>query len=187
MNSHELFRRSSVELLTRRFFLKTSMACIGGIALNALNRAIAIEAKGIHTHFPAKAKRVIYIHLAGAPSHLETFDYKPELAKLDGKPCPDSFLKGKRFAFIKGVPNMLGPQCKFAQYGQADAWVCQDLPNLARSVDDLCFIKSMWTEQFNHAPAQLMLQTGSQLKGRPCVGSWAYYGLGTENQDLPGF
>ncbi len=190
MSSIELLRRSAVELQTRRFFLKTSMACVGGMAFNALlSRAFASEAaaKAPRTHFPAKARRVIYIHLAGAPSHLETFDYKPELMKLDGKPCPDSFLKGKRFAFIKGVPNMLGPQCQFVQHGQTGAWVSEDLPNLANSVDDLCFIKSMWSEQFNHAPAQLMLQTGSQLKGRPSVGSWAYYGLGTENQDLPGF
>jgi len=191
MNSLEFLRRNSVELQTRRFFLKKSMACVGGIALNALlGQALAAEGgpmKGSRTHHPAKARRVIYIHLAGAPSHLETFDYKPELVKLDGKPCPDSFLKGKRFAFIKGVPNMLGPQCKFAQHGQSGSWVCEDLPNLARAADDLCFVKSMWTEQFNHAPAQLMLQTGFQIKGRPSVGSWAYYGLGTENQDLPGF
>lgn len=192
MNAHEFFRHSAVELQTRRFFLKKSMACIGGIAFNALlSRAVgadtATKSKAMRTHFPAKAKRVIYIHLAGAPSHLETFDYKPELSKLDGKPCPDSFLKGKRFAFIKGVPNMLGPQCKFAQHGRSGAWVSEHLPNLAARVDDLCLIKSMWTEQFNHAPGQLLLQTGSQLKGRPCVGSWTYYGLGTENENLPGF
>jgi len=189
MNS-EFLRRSTIELQTRRFFLKTSMACVGGIAFNSLlSRAFGSDtaAKSMRTHHPAKAKRVIYVHLAGAPSHLETFDYKPELAKLDGKPCPDSFLKGKRFAFIKGVPNMLGPQCQFAQHGQSGAWASEHLPNLARSADDICFIKSMWTEQFNHAPAQLMLQTGSQLKGRPSFGSWAFYGLGTENEDLPGF
>ncbi len=191
MNHAEFLRRAAVEHQTRRFFLKSCTACIGGLAFNALlSRAFGSEvpaANGPHTHHPARAKRVIYIHLAGAPSHLETFDYKPELAKLDGKPCPDSFLKGKRFAFLKGVPNMLGPQYKFAQYGDSGAWVCEHLPNLAGLVNDLCLVKSMWTEQFNHAPAQLMLQTGSQLKGRPCLGSWAYYGLGTENQDLPDF
>jgi len=191
MDQHEFFRRSEVEYQTRRFFLKKSMACIGGIAFNSLlSQAFGAEAAAPaqpHTHHPAKAKRVIYIHLAGAPSHLDTFDYKPELAKLDGQPCPDSFLKGRRFAFIKGVPNMLGPQCKFAKYGESGAWVCENLPNLALAADDICFVKSMWTEQFNHAPAQLMLQTGSQLKGRPSIGSWAFYGLGTENQDLPGY
>jgi hypothetical protein len=182
---------SAVELETRRFFLKTSMACIGGMALGTLfgDRAFAAAEAGggPARHFPAKAKRVIYIHLAGAPSQLETFDYKPELAKLNGQACPDSFLKGKRFAFIKGVPKMLGPQVKFAQHGQGGAWVSEDLPELAKIADKLCFVKSMWTEQFNHAPAQLMLQTGSQIKGRPCLGSWAFYGLGTENKDLPGF
>jgi hypothetical protein len=191
MDYSEFLRRVAVEQQTRRFFLKTSMACIGGMAFNGiLGRALAQDAPATKLpaiHHPAKAKRVIYIHLAGAPSHLEMFDYKPELAKLDGKPCPDSFLKGKRFAFIKGVPNMLGPQCKFAQHGQAGAWVSEHLPNLAATINDLCLVKSMWTEQFNHAPAQLMLQSGTQLKGRPCLGSWAFYGLGTENEDLPGF
>ncbi|HYE33694.1 MAG TPA: DUF1501 domain-containing protein [Methylomirabilota bacterium] len=189
MKNPEYLRRLSVEQQTRRFFLKTSMACIGGMALQSLLPSAASNATHgtINPHHAAKAKRVIYIHLAGAPSHLETFDFKPELSKLDGKPCPESFLKGKRFAFIKGVPNMLGPQYKFSQHGQSGAYVAEHLPELSKHVDDICFIKSMWTEQFNHAPAQLMLQTGSQLKGRPCVGSWAYYGLGTENQDLPGF
>jgi len=191
MNHPEYLRRASVELQTRRFFLKTSLACIGGIALNGLlPRALADASAKVATsskHHPAKARRVIYIHLAGAPSHLEMFDYKPELAKRDGQPCPDSFLKGKRFAFIKGVPNMLGPQCAFSQHGESGVWVSEHLPNLATQVDDMCFVRSMWTEQFNHAPAQLMMQTGFQIKGRPSFGSWAFYGLGTENQSLPGF
>jgi hypothetical protein len=190
MNTPEYLRRAAIEHQTRRFFLKTSMACIGGIAFNALlGRAFGSGAlsETPRTHHAARAKRVIYIHLAGAPSQLETFDYKPELAKLDGQPCPDSFLEGKRFAFIKGVPSMLGPQTAFAQHGQCGAWVSEHLPNLAAQVDDLCFVKSMWTEQFNHAPAQLMLQTGHALKGRPSLGSWAFYGLGAENEDLPGF
>ncbi len=189
MNRTDHFRRTLVEQQTRRFFLKTSMACVGGMAFNSmLSRALGSDVEhGRRLDHPAKAKRVIYLHLAGAPSHLETFDYKPELAKLDGKPCPESFLKGKRFAFIKGVPNMMGPQYQFAQHGDSRAWVCEHLPHIAGLSDELCFVKSMWTEQFNHAPAQLMVQTGSQLKGRPCVGSWAYYGLGTENSDLPGF
>jgi hypothetical protein len=185
MDHSQYLRAAAVEHQTRRFFLKTSMACIGGLAFNALTNRTALAGGPIPlTH---RAKRVIYLHLAGAPSQLETFDWKPELAKLDGQPCPDSFLKGKRFAFIKGVPKMMGPQVKFAQYGQSGAWVGEYLPNLAAAADSLWFIKSMWTEQFNHAPAQLMLQTGSQLKGRPCVGAWAHYGLGSENADLPGF
>jgi hypothetical protein len=191
MDYHDFLRRAEVEHQTRRFFLKTSMACIGGMAFNALLARVqggeAPTIKRPRTHHLGRAKRVIYIHLAGAPSHLETFDYKPELMKLDGKPCPDSFLKGKRFAFLKGVPNMLGPQYRFSQHGESRAWVCEHLPHLAQQADDICFVKSMWTEQFNHAPAQLMLQTGSQLKGRPCVGAWAFYGLGSENHNLPGF
>src|SRR4029077_10100480 len=105
------------------------------------------------------------------------------LAKLNGQPCPDSFLKGKRFAFIKGVPKMMGPQTEFAQHGQNGAWFSSDLPELAKVADKLTFVKSMWTEQFNHAPAQLMLQTGSQLKGRPSVGSWAHFWLGSRNNE----
>ena len=186
MNHQETLRRASAELLTRRFFMKTSTACLGGMALGSLITSRA-SAAGPVLHHAARAKRVIYIHLAGAPSQLETFDYKPELAKLDRQLCPDSFLQGKRFAFIKGVPKMLGPQVKFAQHGESRAWVSEQLPELAKLTDKMCFVKSMWTEQFNHAPAQLMLQTGSQIKGRPCLGSWAFYGLGTENADLPGF
>jgi hypothetical protein len=189
MNFHDTLHRNSVEHQTRRFFFKTSTVCVGGIVLQSLlgSAARGTAQAAPKLHHPARAKRVIYIHLAGAPSQLETFDYKPELAKLDRQLCPDSFLKGKRFAFIKGVPKMLGPQSKFAQHGQSGAWVSEQLPELSQLTDHMCFIKSMWTEQFNHAPAQLMLQTGSQIKGRPCLGSWAFYGLGTENDNLPGF
>ena len=155
MNHPDYLRHLAVEQQTRRFFLQTSMACVGGMAFNALSgKAVASTGAGpIPLHHAAKAKRVIYIHLAGAPSQLETFDFKPELAKLDGQNCPDSFIKGKRFAFIKGVPKMLGPQYKFAQHGQSGSWVCENLPKLADLTDEMCFIKSMWTEQFNHAPA----------------------------------
>jgi hypothetical protein len=170
MTSADLLHRHSVELATRRFFLKTSMACVGGMAFNTLLNDPALAATGAAgpvLHHPAKAKRVIYVHLAGAPSQIETFDYKPELAKLDGQVCPDSFLKGKRFAFIKGVPKMMGPQVKFAQHGQNGAWVSDDYPELAKLTGKMCFVKSMWTEQFNHAPAQLMLQKLINIKGRP--------------------
>ncbi len=188
MSPETHLHRQSVELATRRFFLKKSMACIGGMAFGAMfsERAFGAQSTPVQ-QFPAKAKRVIYIHLAGAPSQLETFDFKPELAKLDGQICPDSFLNGKRFAFIKGVPKMLGPQVKFAQHGASGSWVSADYPELAKVADKMTFVKSMWTEQFNHAPAQLMLQTGAQIKGRPCFGAWAVYGLGSENKDLPGF
>lgn len=138
-------------------------------------------------HFPARAKNVIYIHLAGSPPTLDLFDYKPELVKRTGEDCPDQFLKGKKFAFTKGVPKLLGTPRKFSQHGKSGIWMSDALTNLPRVADELCVVKSMFTDQFNHAPAQLMLLTGSPRQGRPSVGSWVSYGLGSENQDLPGF
>ena len=138
-------------------------------------------------HFAPRAKRVIYLHMAGAPSQHELFDYKPELLKLNGKECPKEFLEGKQFAFIQGTPRMLGPQFDFKQHGDSGAWVSDRLPHFTSVVDDVCFIKSMYTDQFNHGPAQLLVHTGSQNPGSPSIGSWATYGLGSENQNLPGF
>jgi hypothetical protein len=106
---------------------------------------------------------------------------------MDGQPCPDSFLKGERFAFIRGVPSLLGPQAEFAQHGRSGAWISERLPELARVADEVAFVKTMQTDQFNHAPAQLFLQTGSAEPGRPSLGSWAAYGLGSESADLPAF
>ena len=135
--------------------------------------------------FPAKAKQVIFLHMAGGPSHLELFDYKPELVKRNGEACPDEFLKGQRFAFIKGVPKLLGTMYSFAQYGQNGAWFSTLVPHLAGIADDLTIVRSMTTEQFNHAPAQLLMHTGSQLSGSGAsLGAWATYGLGAINQDL---
>lgn len=136
---------------------------------------------------PARAKRVIYLHMAGSPSQLELFDYKPELAKLDGQDCPESLLKGKKFAFIQGVPKMLGPQFPFKQHGQSGQWISDRLPEFAKVADEICFVKSMVTDQFNHGPAQLLLHTGNQNPGFPSAGAWTTYGLGSENQNLPGF
>ena len=137
--------------------------------------------------FAAKAKSVIYLHMAGAPSQLELFDYKPELMKMDGQDCPPSLLEGKRFAFIRGVPKMLGPQAKFAQHGQSRAWISEHLPHFSTVADEVSFLKAVTTDQFNHAPAQLLMHTGSPRLGRPSMGAWVTYGLGTENQNLPGF
>jgi len=137
--------------------------------------------------FAPKARRVIYLHMAGAPSQLELFEHKPELTKFDGKDCPASFLAGKRFAFISGIPKLLGSQYPFHQAGQSGAWLSDRLPYLERHIDDLCFIRSMHTDQFNHAPAQLLVQTGNARLGYASFGSWVTYGLGTENQNLPGF
>jgi len=182
--------------LTRRHFLKE--CAMGAVAMSAMGLS-ACRRAGVKTAsvidpmamkppmFAPRAARVIYLHMAGAPSQHELFDYKPELALLDGKPCPQSFLDGKRFAFIQGVPNMLGPQFAFAQHGQCGAWVSERLPHFATAVDEVTFIKSMYTDQFNHAPAQLLVHTGHARLGRPSMGSWVLYGLGTENQNLPGF
>ena len=180
---------------TRRHFLKTCSTGMGAMALgtffssftaNKMNPNPGNQGLGL-PHFPAKAKRVIYLHMAGSPSQLELFDYKPELAKLDGKDCPDSLLEGKTFAFIQGTPKMLGPQASFRQYGDSGAWVSDRLPYFSEVVDEVCFLKAMHTHEFNHAPAQLMMHSGSPRLGRPSMGSWVTYGLGSENENLPGF
>ena len=138
-------------------------------------------------HFPAKAKRVIHLFMAGAPSQLDLFDYKPELAKLEGKPLPPSGLGGQRYAFIRPDAAVLGPRFKCARHGQSGAELSEMLPHLAKIVDEICLIKSVSTDQFNHAPAQIFFNTGFQQPGRPCLGSWALYGLGAETQELPAF
>jgi len=123
----------------------------------------------------------------GAPSQLEMFDYKPELHKLHDQLCPESLLKGKKFAFIQGVPKMLGPQAKFSQAGESGNWISENLPHFKKVIDEVAFLKAVNTDQFNHGPAQLLMHTGSPRFGRPSLGSWATYGLGSENQNLPGF
>jgi hypothetical protein len=125
--------------------------------------------------------------MAGAPSQLELFDHKPELARLHGEPTPDSLLAGRRFAFIQGIPRLLGPVYPFARHGESGQWFTDRLPLLATQADALCFVKSMVTDQFNHGPAQMLMHTGSQNPGLPSAGSWVTYGLGSPNQDLPGF
>ncbi len=137
--------------------------------------------------FPAKAKRIIYLEMAGAPPQQELFDYKPTLVKLNMQPCPDELLKNQRFAFIKGHPKLLGSPYKFQQHGQSGQWISDLLPNVAKVADKLAVVRSMNTDQFNHAPADLMLFTGSPRFGSASMGSWITYGLGSENQDLPGF
>ena len=180
-----------VQELTRRHFFKQSQAGIGAMALAMLLTKDAHADVDPLTHKKppgiAKAKSVIYLHLTGSPPHLDLYDYKPELVKRNGQDCPDAFLKGKRFAFTTGVPKLLGTPRKFAQHGQAGVWLSDALPNLSTVADDLCVIKSMHTDQFNHAPAELLLYTGSPRSGRPSMGSWITYGLGSENENLPGF
>jgi hypothetical protein len=139
------------------------------------------------SHFPAKAKAVIYLFMAGAPSQLDLFDYKPKLAELEGQPIPPEVVKDQRYAFIRPDSSLLGPRFKFARYGDSGAELSEKLPHLSQVVDEIAIVKSMTTDQFNHAPAQLFLNSGSGLPGRPCMGSWVTYGLGSEANDLPGF
>lgn len=193
MNIIEELQRARSEQMTRRYVLKRSGLALGALAMGAMgcNNNLLPELPSTNLHAAqlavAKAKQVIFLHMAGAPSQLELFDYKPLLHKLDGKPCPNSFLKGKRFAFIKGVPDMLGPQFSFKQYGESGSWVSELLPNFSSVVDDVLFLKAVKTDEFNHAPAQLFMHTGSARIGRPGIGSWVTYGLGSENENLPGF
>lgn len=182
---------------TRRHFLRESTAGLGGIALAALlndGKAKAADATTAFdplavrpAHFAPKAKRVIYLHMTGSPPNLDMFDYKPELVKHDGKDCPDEFLKGRRFAFTSGVPKLMGTPRKFSQHGESGMWMSDAIPNFHEVADEMCVIRSMHTDQFNHAPAELLMYTGSPRSGRPSMGSWVSYGLGSENANLPGF
>jgi len=193
-------KRSALGYYTRRHFLRESAMGLGALALGSLIGSCGSNSSSANQvfdaanplapklpPFPGKARAVIYLHMAGAPSQLELFDYKPELMKLDGLDCPQSLLEGKRFAFIRGVPKMLGPQAVFRRRGQSGAWVSDHLPHFATIADEVSFLKAVTTDQFNHAPAQLLMHTGSPRLGRPSIGSWITYGLGSENQNLPGF
>jgi hypothetical protein len=132
-------------------------------------------------------KRVIYLHMSGGPPHLDLFDYKPELVKRDGQLAPDDFIKGRKFAFTTGTPRLLGTKRTFSQHGRNGLWMSDAVPNFHGIADELCLVKSMYTDQFNHTPAELLLFTGSPRGGRPSMGSWVTYGLGSENENLPGF
>jgi len=183
-----------LQAVTRRHFLRQSSVGLGAMALGSLlGRAAEPAPPIVHPlaakkpPLAAKAKRVIYIHLTGSPPNLDLFDYKPELVKHNGEPCPDQFLKGKRFAFTSGTPKLLGTPRQFARYGREGIWMSDAIPQLHEVADELCVIHSMSTDQFNHAPAELLLYTGSPRPGRPSMGAWATYGLGTENENLPGF
>jgi len=194
--SNEYYKQN-LQAITRRHFFGKCATGIGSVALaTLLNEKLFAAALAVSAdnqlapkkpHFTPKAKRVIYLHMAGAPSTLDLFDYKPKLVEMNGQPCPESLFKKERFAFIKGVPKMLGTPHKFVRHGKCGTELCELLPHLATVVDDVAVIKSMFTEQFNHAPAQLFLHTGSSRLGRPSMGSWLTYGLGSETQNLPAF
>jgi len=180
---------------TRRHFFSDCGVGLGSMALGSLLHRDATAAQSPTTprrgHHAPRAKNVIFLFMAGGPSQFELFDPKPELQKLHGQAMPDSFLNGKRFAFMdtftKEKPKLLGTTRKFAQYGQSGAWFSDCLPHLATVADDLTFIRSMKTDVFNHAPAKIFLNTGSPQFGRPSMGAWVTYGIGSESQNLPGF
>ena len=174
---------------TRRHFFQTAGFGLGSIALAALTHqeAAAQSLAARAPHFAPKAKHIIFLFMAGAPSQLDLFDYKPALNKFDGQPCPEELIKGERFAFIKGVPKLLGSPHPFRKFGQSGAELSSLLPQLSTIADDVAIVKSLYTTQFNHAPAQLFVNTGHQIPGRPSLGAWLTYGIGSENKDLPGF
>jgi hypothetical protein len=191
--------------VTRRQFLKHSQTGLGAIALAMLGGSEGRGEDRSSKHrqtltaaadnpmaprppmFPAKAKRVIYLHMSGGPPQQDLFDYKPALVKHNMQPCPDELLKNQRFAFIKGHPKLLGTPYKFKQRGQSGQQISDLLPHIGEVADDIAIIRSMHTDQFNHAPAELFIFTGSPRNGGAAMGSWITYGLGSENQDLPGF
>jgi len=179
-------------LIARRWFLQQCGVGLGAAALSQLVHAADTSSANDplapkQPHFAPKAKHIIYLFMAGAPSHLEMFDYKPELAKFNGSLPPAELLKNYRAAFIDPNSRLLGPVYNFKQYGQNGAWVSELLPHFTEVIDDVTIVKSMVTDAFNHAPAQIMMNTGSQQFGRPSMGAWVTYGLGTENRDLPAF
>ncbi|GAB3003143.1 DUF1501 domain-containing protein [Cyclobacterium sediminis] len=181
---------------SRRHFLKKCTSGLGALAMGSLmgcgNNSGAKQAAASFldkkaSHFAPKAKSVIFLHMAGGPSHLELFDFKPTLQKLNGQDTPQSLMEGKEFAFLKGTPKLLGPQANFGQYGQSGAYVSDYMPEFSKMVDEVSFLKAMHTNEFNHAPAQLFMHTGSPRLGKPSIGAWSVYGLGSENEDLPGY
>jgi hypothetical protein len=185
-------------LQTRRHFFKDCAVGLGSLALASLLSDGKAAADSFPNplaprkpHFPPRAKAVIYLFMAGGPSQLELFDYKPELARLDGQPIPESFIKGKRFAFMdtftKEHPKCLGSRRRFARHGRAGTYVSECLPHVADVVDDLAVVRSLQTDVFNHAPAKFFINTGSAQTGRPSMGAWVSYGIGSVSQSLPGF
>ena len=183
--------------LTRRAFLGRASQGIGALALSSLLRPSMLQAgapnpgaRGVLDPLPLrqKAKRVIWLTMAGGPSHLETFDYKPKLAEMNGQPMPESFTKGQQLAQLQGQKLMcFGPQHPFAKFGKNNTEICALFPHIGSVLDDICLVRSMTTEAINHDPAHMFMNTGSQIAGRPSMGAWITYGLGSDSVDLPGF
>jgi len=187
------FNQERLLTLTRRHLFQRCGVGLGSIALASLLSREAAAALGARPaapkmpHFPAKAKRVIFMHMAGGPSQLDLFDPKPKLQELNGQVTPKSFTEGKRFAFLKPDAKLLGSPRAFARHGKSGAVLSDLLPHLGSVADDLCIIRSMATDVFNHGPAKFFMSTGAAQAGRPSMGSWLTYGIGSESQDLPGF
>lgn len=193
-----LQRLEHPELVSRRWFFKECGIGLGKLALaglltDAFSRNTRAEVAAANPlapkqpHFKPTAKRVIHLFMAGAPSQLDLFDYKPKLVEYEGKPIPPEIIGGQRYAFIRPDAAVMAPRFKFAKHGQSGAEISEALPHLSKIVDDICLVKSVHTDQFNHAPAQIFFNTGFSQPGRPSLGSWVTYGLGSESQDLPAY
>src|SRR5690348_13823338 len=188
-------REGECPTCARRTFLGQGIAGLGLLGLNALlnPRLFAQSTGGSHgvvnpLHYPAKAKRVIFLYQAGGPSHLETFDNKPKLRAMSGNPMPESFTKGQQIAQLQNSKLIcFGPQHGFRKFGKSQQEICELFPHIGSVADDICIVRSMWGEQINHDPAHTIMNTGSIIPGRPSMGSWVFYGLGADTQDLPGF
>ncbi len=190
-------RSEYAKLITRRWFFRQCGVGLGSIALASLldgSKALAAGKPKVSNplaprqpQFKPKAKRVIYLFMGGGPSQLDLFDYKPAMTKYDGKPVPQEVVMGQKYAFIKPDAALYATEFKFAKHGQCGAELSEALPHLAEVADDIAIVKSMTTDAFNHAPGQVLMQTGSTQFGRPCFGSWVLYGLGSETENLPGF
>jgi len=186
-----------VREMSRRTFLGSGAAGLGVVALNSLlgprlmaAQAADLQSKGVVNplDFPPKAKRVIFLYQAGGPSHLETFDYKPKLAEMSGRPMPESLTRGQQIAQLQGQKlTCMGPTHAFKPFGQSGQMICELFPHIGGIIDETCIIRSMWTEQINHDPAHTFMNSGSIITGRPSFGSWVLYGLGAETDNLPGF
>ena len=186
MDIYEKFART----MTRRSFLGRSATGIGSMALaSLLNRPATAEDQALRgLHHPPKAKRVIHLYMAGGPSHLETFDYKPKLGEMNGQPMPESFTKGQPIAQLQGAKlTCFAPQHAFKRYGKNGIEMAEIFPKLGSVADDICIVRSLVTEQINHDPAHTFMNTGTSISGRPSMGSWLWYGLGAETENLPGF
>ncbi len=178
---------------SRRTFLSSTSQGLGAVALASLMRPERLSAAASHgvlspPPLPQKAKRVIWLTMAGGPSHLETFDPKPKLAEMHGQPMPESFTKGQQLAQLQGQKLLcFAPQHPFAKFGKNQVEICALFPQIGSVMDDICLIRSMTTDAINHDPAHMFMNTGSQIAGRPSMGAWVTYGLGSEASDLPGF